>query len=256
MNDSLTRFATGFQAPGRGYRYLQQHRHLWRYAILPIALNLLITLLVLGVLIAVGVWFVSSMQPWLYERLVQWGAWVAWSATIALGVLLLLVCLAAAVLSYKLLSGVLCGYFYGILAEKVETELGIDPAQLRSISLGYELRDTAYRMAVLMLVQLFFFAVSVLPVAGGPIALLGNLYFTWLINGMDYLDIPLAMRGWRFEQKREFAMRHREQTLGLGACVFLFGFVPILGAVLMTTAVVGAVLMHRDLEPVEAEALP
>src|SRR4029079_4257994 len=50
-------------------------------------------------------------------------------------------------------------------------------------------------------------------------------------------------------EKVAFARSHRGQTLGLGAVVLLFNFVPVVGPILMTAAVAGSVLLYHDLEP-------
>ena len=76
----------------------------------------------------------------------------------------------------------------------------------------------------------------------------GSLYYDALLFGEDYFDYPLALRGKRRHEKKEFVRKHRYYTLGLGAAVFLAGFIPIVGAVLLAAAVVGAVQLHRRLE--------
>jgi hypothetical protein len=59
------------------------------------------------------------------------------------------------------------------------------------------------------------------------------------------MAIPRSLRGERRIAQFRYARGISRQTVGLGAAAFLFQFVPIIGAVFLTSAVVGAVLLHR-----------
>ena len=82
-------------------------------------------------------------------------------------------------------------------------------------------------------------------VIGSLAAMGGSFYFNWLILGSDFINHPLDLRGMRRAEKRAFVKKHRFHTLGMGAAVTLLLLIPILGAVLLTTAVAGSVLLHR-----------
>ena len=124
------RFTEGFTAPIQGLKFLNQRRHLWRLAVLPILFNLLITGLIIVVLIAIIGWFASVVHPWLTDG-VSGGWWVLVLVGEVLAVLMLLaICGVAAVVIWKVLGGVLCGYFYGKLAEEVEDPDLLDDAKV------------------------------------------------------------------------------------------------------------------------------
>ena len=72
-------------------------------------------------------------------------------------------------------------------------------------------------------------------------------YFTCSTLGFEYFDYLLSLRGLRRSEKLAFARRRRPFTLGLGTSVAVLAFVPIINAVFLTTAVVGAVLLHKRL---------
>ncbi len=130
----------GASAPLHGWRFLNRHPSLWRYAILPIVFNLLITVLALAVLIAGAVWFITELHPRLTEGVMGEWWWAAVAMEIIAGILMLLVCAILTVLTWK-------------------------------------------------------------------------------------------------------------HTIGLGAAVFLFEFIPVVGAVFLTTAAVGGVLLQRRIQP-------
>ncbi len=239
-------FREGAAAPWRGLRFLNRRPALWRYAVAPVLVNLCITGLVLAALIATVAGVLRFVHPW-FEAEGGAYAWIWRIGEFVAAVALLIVCLGAAVVVWKVLTGVLCGYFYGVLANHVEQELGLRPDELHDLSLRYQAIDTAYDLAALVSVHAAFFAVGLLPLLGAPLALVGDLTFTWFILGLDCLDFPLAMRGWRRHEKRRFCRKRLPYTLGLGAVVYVMQFVPVVGSLFLTTAVVGAVLLHRRL---------
>lgn len=138
----LARFIAGASAPLYGLQYLNRHPKLWRYAILPTALNLLITCLALVVLVMGAVWLVTEFHPRLTEGMGGAWWWLAVAGELLAVVVLLLACALIMVLIWKLVGGILCGLFYAKLAEHVELELGMSEEELRPISLSYEVCDT------------------------------------------------------------------------------------------------------------------
>lgn len=252
VEGSWAKFIEGASAPLHGLRFLRRHPILWRYAILPTTLNLLITGLALTALIVGTVWIVTELHPRLTQGMADVWWWLAVAGEIAVGVVLLLVCAVLTVLMWKLFSGILCGYFYAQLAEHVEQELGVSDEALQPISLFYEVCDTVLNLTLLIVVNAFILLLNVVPLVGGVLALLGSGYFTWYILGVDYLSFPLALRGVRRRAQFAFGHRHRMHTVGLGAAVFALEFIPIIGAVLLTTAAAGAVLLHRRIAAAEA----
>jgi uncharacterized protein involved in cysteine biosynthesis len=140
-----------------------------------------------------------------------------------------------------------CGYFYGKLARQVELLLGTKKEELVEVPLMYEIIDTSRESLSLVFINLLFLLVQIIPVAGAIIGIPGSYYFTCLALGREYWDYPLALRGFRRKEKHEFARRHRLHTLGLGTAVAVIFLIPIVNAVLLTTAVTGAVLLHRKL---------
>ncbi|MBW3599725.1 MAG: EI24 domain-containing protein [Planctomycetes bacterium] len=240
------RFQEGAAAPMLGWRFLKQRPALWRYAVAPLIANLLITGLVLLLLILTALWFLSVVHPW-FQQEGEWPVWLRWTAEILLGAVMVIASVGTALLLWKLLTGILCGYFYGLLAKEVEIMLGVAPEELKDLSFLYQVIDTVYDLAALIATHAVFLVVGLFPLVGGPLALVGDFSVTWYIFGRDYLDYPLAMRGMRRREKSRYCLDRLPHTLGLGATVFVMSFVPIIGSVFLTTAAVGAVLLHRRL---------
>jgi uncharacterized protein involved in cysteine biosynthesis len=144
------------------------------------------------------------------------------------------------------LTGIFCGYFYGRLAEKTERMLGMNDDEIQSIPLVYEAADTVINVFALTLVS----AMGLIPVVGSIVGVIGS----FLLLGLDQFGYPLALRGRRRYLQFGYAKENAAETCGLGAAVFLCEFIPIFGAALLITGVVGAVLLYRRLEHQKAQA--
>ena len=230
----------GIAAPLEGLRYLVAHAELWRYAILPIVLNVLVTGLVLLILVGAGAWFAVRIHPSFSPT--WWGTVLE----ILAGAGILVVALALAAIAWLLLNGILCGHFYAKLAKRVELQLGTPPEALREVPLGQQIVDTFRDVGALLAINIGLLLLNIVPLVGSVAALLLGVYFDGFIFGRDYLDYPMSLRGMPRAMKLQLARSHRWQTIGLGTGVFAFTLVPIVGSVLNAGAAVGAVLLfHR-----------
>jgi uncharacterized protein involved in cysteine biosynthesis len=223
---------------------MQQHPRLWRHAVLPILCNLALTALLIAGLAYGGV----AAFHWL-QGLMPSGAWWWDVLRVLTGVALAVVILILALAGWILFQGILCGYFYSLLAREVEIQLGLKPEEIREVPLWYQVVDAALDVTVLTMVSVGCFMLSFVPVLGAPSAIVLGGYFNCFVFGMDYLDYPQALRAFGRKAQREFARRHRGATLGLGASVTLLTFIPLVNSILLTTAATGAVLLYRRLEP-------
>jgi CysZ protein len=240
-------FGEGLSAPWLGFRYMARHPGLWRHGVVPVLLNLLITSLLLVVLVALAVWFFSRVHPWFADG---WGWFVV---EILCGLALLACVLGLALLAYLVLQGVLCGHFYGKLARQVELQLGTRPEELKEVPFAYQVADTFRDVGFLAVANAACVAVQIVPGIGSILGVCGGYYFNCFTFGLDYLDHPLALRGLRRREKRAFAKRHRAHTVGLGTAVLALTLLPLVNAILLTTAVTGAVLLYHQLAALHAD---
>lgn len=233
----------GFMAPLEGLSYLNQHRHLWRYGIWPLVLNVCLTGLVLLLVLAAAAAFAVYLHP-------RFGSDTRGVLLeILAGILLLLAALGVALGVWVLLQAVLCAHFYERLARHVELELGLPPEALRDVPWHCQVQDGLRNLALILGVNLGFLVLHCVPVLGAVLALTGSIAFDCAVFGGEFLGLPMALRGLRRDEQRQVLRQHRPQVLGLGASVLLFNLIPLVGSVLVTTAVVGAVLLHRRLRP-------
>ncbi len=235
-------FREGVAAPLVGLKYLRCHPRLWRYAVIPIVLNLLITGLALILFLAAVVGFLTYLHPVFPPG---WG-WLL--SEILCGVVALLLALGATLMTWMVLQAVLCDHYYEELARQVELQLGMQPEDMVGLPLREQIGDVLRDLTLLVGVNLGFLLLHLVPVLGSIIGILGSLYFTCYLLGTGYLGYPLCLRRQHRKQRVAFTRRFRAQTVGLGAVVSLAALLPVVGSFVLATAVVGTVLLHRRLE--------
>ena len=142
---------------------------------------------------------------------------------------------------------VLCGLFYEKLARQVELQLGVLPGELKNVPLMPQAIDTLKDLCQLAFFYVACIMVQFVPVVGSILGMCGSYYYTCSTLGLEFLSYPLFLRGQLRTERRRFARRNRWATLGLGTAVMILMLVPIVNAVFLTTAVTGAVLLHRQL---------
>jgi CysZ protein len=242
-------FREGLMTPWDGLRYMSRNPALWRYGILPVVVNLLITGLLLMILIATGVYFFTAIHPKFGD------GWLWGLAELLVAGLFVVAVIGLAVAAWMTLQTILCGWFYDRLARQVELQIGTRPEDLRDVPLWPQAVDALRAVSLLVLVNAGCIVVQIVPGVGTVLGLCGSYYFTCSTLGFEYFDYPLSLRGLRRSEKLAFTRRHRPHTLGLGTAVAMLAVIPVVNAVFLTTAVTGAVLLHRRLKEPTAAAV-
>ncbi|QDU94716.1 EI24 domain-containing protein [Lignipirellula cremea] len=239
-------FWEGLQTPWWGFWYLWRRPSLWRYAVMPIVMNLLITSLVLLVLVGGGVWLFAWIHPW-FAGGEGWTGWIWFAVEAGVWLLAAAASCVAAFLTWRVLSGILCGYFFGKLVEEVESELGLADRDIRTVSLGYEIWDVGLGVALLLGSTSGFLLLGAVPLIGPPLGFLGMSWYGLYATGVEYLSYPQAIRGSRLFDQYRFGRQQHFHTLGVGAVQTAGQLLPLFGAATVTAGVVGCVLLHRRL---------
>lgn len=240
-NTVLAAFWDGFKSPWNGFRYMWQEPKLWRYGLMPLLLNLLVTGVLAIALVGAAVYCIVALHPSFAD------GWLWRAVEACVVVAILMAAFAMAAIAWLILQSIFCSHFYAKLAEQVELRLGMNRSDIQSVALSHEIVDALHDSGFLIVANLGMFLLNFLPGIGSVIGVTGSYYFTCMTLGQEYFEYPLSLRGKRRQEKLAFAHRHRPQTLGLGTGVAAVSFVPLLNAVLLTTAVTGAVLLHRNM---------
>lgn len=235
------RFVEGMRTPLHGLNYMNRHPTLWRHGVMPVIVNLLVTTLALFFLIILAIGTIILLHP--YYGTGWW--WVVLEVVVAIVVIALAGLIALGV--YILFQGIFCGHYYAKLVEQLERDLGLDESEIREVTFRFQVIDACRDLSMLIGVQVGLLLFHLIPVLGSVIALVGGAYWACWVLGKDFMDHPLNLRGWSWAEKRKFNVKHRPLTIGLGCVVIVISLIPIVNAILLTTAATGSVLLHRRL---------
>lgn len=250
---ALRRFGRGMRYPLAGLGELARTPALWKHA-------LLVIVLAMGAL-AFVVW---ATVRW-GGRLVQ-GIWAApegegfWASVLgALHAVYAFVLWASLALvayyAWLVLTSLVTAPVKDMLSELVEARRTGKPGPPFSIGallaeIGRTVRVEGGKLLLYAAVMLPLYALSfAVPVVGQILLTIVGWYFTSLFLAFDYLDWPMARRGWGFGARaRALARRNRAAALGFGTACWLLLLVPILNVLLIPGAVVGGTNLFVDLE--------
>lgn len=243
--NAADRFWEGISAPWHGWKLLWNHPRLWTLAALPTLLNLLISLLVAVAVIGGGYWLMTTLHDSFGGQFTGWGWYAALAGEVLLFLIVAPLVLIMAIVLWKILTVIFCGYFFSRLALEVERLIGIEERELRPVSFLAEAAGLLFSLVVLIVGSTVLIALVFIPVIGGILSFIVGTIFTCWIMGLDYLGYPLALRGLPRWSQYPFGWQNSSRAIGLGLFVSICEFIPILGAIPLTSAVVGAVLLQR-----------
>jgi CysZ protein len=240
-------FIAGLSGATEGFLFLCRYPGLWRYGIWPVLVNIVVALVVWLGAFQIGRMFWQSMvstfpDTW-WAPIIEWGVFVG----------LIVLTLGLGVIGYIVLQGVFCGYFFSLLARHVEMSLGVAPGELKDVRVPGQITDALRAAFKLIVVNVFLLLLQILPVVGAVAALIIGGYLNAYILGSEFLGYPMELRGIRWIDRQRYAKRQLAHTLGLGSIVSILILIPVVGALLQATSVVGAVLIHRRLAGLPTE---
>jgi CysZ protein len=248
----------GFRFPFQGAVFLRQHRTLWKWALFPALINLVVFAAALSIFI--------SMYPALYDLSTSfippaspdaWYYWF-WIAPLRLlawliGALLIVASLAVLFLIFLLLGTIIASPFLDVLAQRVEDIMTGRPAAenltlrhaLRSftVAAGAELKRLGFFVAVAMTL----FLLGLIPLLS-PFTVIAASLFTLLFLPLEYASYAMDHRLMTFAQRRALIWKHPWLVLGFGAAASLTLLIPLLNFICLPMLVVGATLLMRHAE--------
>ncbi len=260
MSGSLG-FVAGAKTFGRALSVLRSHSELWPWCWLPLALNIVAFGLAAWIFLA----YLDGLSGFVREALTladpaHWYEWLWVGPLRALGwlvkwIMLLIFALAVYAL-FTLVGGVLSSPFLDVLSERLERivtgRVEAGPGGLRAIlgSAGRAVREEAKRVGFLLVVQVLFLALALLP-GLQPLVVVANLVFAALFVSLDYTGYVLDRRGIRFRQRRSWIWQHRRARFGFGATALGTFLIPGLNLLCLPWLVAAGTLLALDVGPPE-----
>ncbi len=242
-------FVSGLILPFRGAAFLLKNSGLKRYALLPLALNIILYIAVLAVLFwLISRWQIGSVEWDFWGPLGGWlAAAVNWLKS-GLKVLAGLAAVMVAFFTFTAVGMVLASPLNDLLSEKVENVCRGSIKQLdlpwrfgiaaALTSAGDSLLNLVKQLVCTLPCLVFLF----IPVLGFlPLFLVGS-YF----SGFGFLDSAMARNYLRPRHKRLLAKKRFWLLLGFGAAMQALFFIPLVGLLLMPLGVVSGTLVYCD----------
>jgi CysZ protein len=248
----------GFRFPFQSVPFLFQHRALWKWALLPALVNVV----VFAAAFAVFLWAYPSIYDLVtsflqVESPATWYGWL-WIAPLRalawiIGVLLILASIAILYLVFLLLGTIIASPFLDVLAQRVE-EVATHQIAEERLTLGGVWRSFFVSMVAELRRAGFFFAVQIALLLLGFIPLLAPLtvgaatLFTVLFLPLQYAGFTMDHRLLTFAQRRRLVWQHRWIMLGFGVAAFLTLLVPLLNFICLPILVVAGTRLFLHIE--------
>jgi CysZ protein len=100
--------------------------------------------------------------------------------------------------------------------------------------------EGAKLVALQLVVLAFAFVLGVVfPPVGVPL----GIFLTLCVSGIDFLDVPLSLRGLPLRHKLGVLWQHKAVALGFSAACYLLLLIPLVNLVVLPVGVVGATLL-------------
>jgi CysZ protein len=250
-------FFRGMSYLPRGAWFLLRNPRLWKYAIVPLLINMVVALL--------GLWGAIYLAQNVHEMgtsaMADWeGAWAV--LAFILEAMLYLFEAAAVFVIPILLAWLLTAFPLGILYKLLFTPFmeGLGGATDRLILTGGKDR-IEFQTSHLTILYTMFDAVFLGFLQGALIVLLLPLLlvpflgsFVWMVlppsifASMDFSDIHLVRRGYTPGEKIRLWKTHKWRFFGYGASFFFFLTLPILNALAIPVATVGGAMLYLELD--------
>jgi CysZ protein len=229
----------GLAVSFEGFSFLCGRPALWQFAVWPILANVIVSLTALALAWQTGSYFWQTFSDSL--PIVWWATMIKWCLFLAVVVS----ALGLALVAYLLLQSVFCAWFFSQLARHVDLFLGTPESELTDPPIVAQISDALRAALKLIIVNVFVLLLHLIPGIGSIAALVIGLYVDAFILGSEFFGYPLELRGIRWRDRQRIAKAHLGATLGLGTVVSCLILIPVVGAAIQATSVVGAVLLFR-----------
>lgn len=235
-------FAEGVGFCLRGLAWVARHPRWWLFGLIPALIALVLYVLAL-------VWLgthATDVAAWATPFADDWG----WRDTFRtlVGLVIFVVGLALAVLTFTAVTLVIGDPFYEKLSEQVEEDLGglPDGGDLPFwASLFRSIRDSLVTLWWVLLFSLPLFVLGFVPVVGQTVVPVVGAFVSGFFLTVELTALAMERRGLRRKERFALLRSHMSASLGFGVPLFVAFLVPLVIVVVMPGAVAGAAMLVR-----------
>jgi CysZ protein len=234
-------FARGFTAPLRAVKLLARERRLRTLALLPLLVNVCLTL--------VGV----PLVVWL---VVKWIGGIGEGAGILAGalVVVLQVLAAAAIIvgaffGFVIVGNIVAAPFNSKLSEAIEEMRTGHPVVVEAgivVSAGRSIMTAIGRLAIFVVLYPPIFATSFIPVAGAVIYPVLSVLYGAFVLSLDFSDPTFERHLVKLSQKLGFIRARKALYAGFGGAAVLLTLIPFVNLLVLPVGVTAATLIYLE----------
>ncbi|MEN9933830.1 MAG: hypothetical protein RLZZ387_409 [Chloroflexota bacterium] len=238
-------FLEGALYPFQALAALNRTPRLWRYVILPIAINIVVGLTLYAGLVLAGLRAIDAATT-------QLPAWAAAAELLLQALLVVGLLLGTGFLLVRF--GVLLGSpFYGRLSEELEEArtgsappaYPLTPAGIAR-DLGRALMYELKKLLLVLMVGLPLLLLNLVPVVGTVLATAGWIALGATVACLDFLDPPLERRRLRFRAKLGTVRRGLPATAGFGLVCLGLVSIPLVNLLAIPLCITAGTLFFCD----------
>lgn len=250
----------GLTQPFRGLLFLLRHGSLWKLALVPLLINLVVVVAVSVLLFAYFDEGFALATSFLEARAPEsWYRWPDFALLTAIryliGGVLVLVSLVLVYFVFLLAGSIVAAPFSDALSSRTELLRGGSVPPEGKLTLVALMRDGAGALADALRKAGFFLGVFALLLPLHLIPIVGSALYT-LLSGvfamhfvtLEFVDPCLTRRRLDFRAKRLWLARHRGAVLGFGAVMFAVLLVPIVNVLVLPVGAVAGTFLYLELE--------
>lgn len=244
-DNPVSRFSKGFFYPFRAVRFINSHKKLYLYIVIPFC----ITVAVLGIFLSLGF---TLFQHTIVHYIPQGEAWY-WH--ILSGILWLVAVLVTTVLvffGFTAAGNLIASPFNDLLSEKTEE---IRTGRLENIPFSFAVfwRESKIvlitelkKISLFLLGMLLLFLLNLLPVVGSLLYGFLSVFWTILFLAVEYCSYLFARRHLSYQQQRQIVLANFALLLGFGSGLFCILAIPFFQLLCIPLGVVGATCLLLD----------
>lgn len=179
-------------------------------------------------------------SAWIIGRWLQQSQLLAADGQVLIQALVFLLVLFVMYLVYLPLTRVFLAPLSEKLSHKTSVLTGANAGAKNELGFFRSIAEGLKLVAVqLVLVGLVLLLTIFLPPVGVPLGVIVTILFC----GIDFLDVPLSMRGYSMREKARFLWQQRALALGFAVAGYLLLHIPIFNLLVLPMGVVGATLL-------------
>ena len=226
-------FNAGLRFYFAGFPVLLRHPSLLALSLIPIILTLGALVAIVSSSVMIVGWVITPDLPPFSNNLRHLAQ-----------ALVFLVALFVSYLIYLPLARVLLAPFSESISRRTRKVLGLKP-ELAAVGWSRAMWEGAKVVALQVLIFLIGFGIGIaFPPIAGPVGLLLAICFV----SLDYLDIPLSVRGLKLSEKLGVMRRNKSLAAGFGAAGYLTLIIPIVNLFSLPVGVIGATILIDRLD--------